>query len=120
MAGCDHPAHIRALANARDRGGYVMPRFAAVAGYLDVSVVGAGPDHPGAFRRFADAGDARELLDTVVTRERIFVGNFAQNGLFVALDSRSEIGAEPLPRVAAVGGLEQMVAAVIEGLRIVW
>src|SRR5437667_9888885 len=65
-----HAADIGALTHARDLSHGVAPRLAAIAGHLDVAVIGASPDHSRTRRGLAESRDAGELLYAIMPRER--------------------------------------------------
>ena len=106
MRRCSYAAHVGAFADAGDFADHVGPGFAVVAGHLHIAIVSAHPDQASAQGRFTDGGDAGKLLHAVVTRQRVFVGNFAEDGLLIAIDAGGEIGAQALPGIAAIGGFE--------------
>src|ERR1017187_9095092 len=114
-------AHVAHLGQAHDVGDHVGPGLAIVARQLHVAVIGAGPQHAGLHGRFGNHGDTRPLSHAVIARERgaRAVHYLAENGQLVAVRSGSEILAQAGPVIAAVGGLEQVVAAVVDGFRIV-
>jgi hypothetical protein len=77
--------------------------LAAVARDLHVAVVGAGPDHLRIERRLADHADGRVLLGG-----RVVDGDAAR--LLLLLPLRivgGQVGRDPLPGVAAIGGTEE-------------
>src|SRR5579871_2001622 len=67
----------------------------------------------------ADAGDARILLNAVMAREGVLIRNLAQDRELIAIGAGGEIGAKARPGIAAVGGLEEMVAAIVQSFGIV-
>ncbi len=100
----------------------VGPGDAAVAGELDVAVVGADPEEAGKLRRFRDGDDgavglgARDVGRHAAGRARP-VGPVLRGVLGLVV--HRQVGADDHPVVAPVGRPEQVVAAEVERLGIV-
>src|SRR5690348_694362 len=113
--GSHNAAYIGSFGHAGGLRYNVLPGFSAVARDLQVAVVGADPEHVGGERRFAQSGDRRIFLNAVVARQSILVGYFAADGEFVAVHAGGQVAAEARPGISAIGGFEEIVAAVIDG-----
>src|SRR6266576_649012 len=112
---CRNTAHIGAFRHAGNFRHDVLPSLPAVARHLEVAVIGANPQHIGGERRFTDGGDGRIFLDAVVPRQGVFVRHFSENGQFAAVRSGGQVAAQARPAVSAIGRLEEIVSAVIDG-----
>src|SRR4029453_7363052 len=105
-----HRGDASFLAHARDVGGDVGPGLAAVPRYLDVAVVGPGPDHAPAARRLADGVDRRvHLRGGVVHRDAARLLLLLLHGVV-----RRERGRDALPVLPAVSGAEQELPAEVD------
>src|SRR4029453_16433063 len=89
-------------------GGDVRPALPAVAAHVDDAVVGPGPEDAGLLRRFRDGEDDARVLDADV------VAGQAPRPLLPRLVVEREVGADHLPRVAAVGGHVHVLAADVD------
>ena len=86
---------------------HVRPRGAAILGHLDVAVIGAGPDDRRLQRRLGEADDGAMRL-----------GARAGSGHLLRVLCR-EVRADGIPAIAALGQLEELIAAEIERLWVV-
>jgi hypothetical protein len=93
---------------------HVAPVLPAVGRHLKVAVVGAGPDDPGAQGGFGEADDGRVVLGA-----RVLEGDGAARGLLLRLVVGRQVGADGRPGLAEVGGLEDDVAAEVDGVLVV-
>jgi hypothetical protein len=102
------------LAPCRETGrGDVGPRLAAVARQVDQAGIAAGPHHAGAQRRGRDGIDDAEAE---------FAGVFGGHGdggrgfgvARIGAGIAGEIARDLLPGEAAIGGLQQVLRAVVE------
>ena len=116
-----HPGHVprglhrvHAAAARQAARGDLVPVPAAVAGDIDRTVVGAGPDNPGLQGGLAQGVDRRVDL---------FTGDVAGNGragdhLFVSLKG-GQIGGDGLPGDALIAGAMHILRGVVHGVGIV-
>ena len=114
-------AHPRALRHAGHVRAHVGPRGAAVTRHLHVPIVGADPDEARPKGRFRDRDDrAVEFGAGVVDRHaagRLHVAALPRSELLLVVGR--QVGADDLPAVAAIERLEQVVAAEVDGARVV-
>ncbi len=111
--------HVGVLRHAREAGRDVGPGLAAILRHVDLAIVRAGIEHAGGPGRLDELHDVAVGLDTVV------LGNLELFGLDVhqrqrfAVGRLGEFAADRRPRVAAVGGLEHLVGADVNRVRVV-
>ena len=93
--------------------GHVGPRLAAVPRQLDLAVVRAGPDQPGLERALGDREhDRRDRRSGVVEGQAAGASHERRVG-------GGQIGRDPLPALASVAAPVDILAAGVDGLRIV-
>ena len=105
-----HPVHPGVFRQAGDVGGHVRPGFTAVAGELDVAVVGPDPDEVLILGRLADGEDRG-----VHFRGRVVDRHAA--GLFLLLllrVVRGQVGRDAIPGLAVVAGAEEELRADVD------
>src|SRR6266436_7388682 len=112
---CCHAAYVGSFGDAWHLRRYILPGLSAVARDLHVAIIGADPQHIGGERGFAERSDGGVFLDAVVPRQRVLVGSLAMNLKLVAVHASGEVSAKARPSVSAVRGLEEVIAAVING-----
>ena len=111
-----HPVHPAVLGQAAHVGDEVVPVLSAVAGELQVAIVGADPDEPGGERRLADRGDRGvHLGDRVVDRDatRLLL-------LLLLRVVGRQVRREALPALPVIARAEQELRANVERCRVVW
>ena len=94
--------------------GHVAPRLARVARQLHQTVVGAHPQRAGVLRGLGDVVD-----HAVGLAAGTLVGNRRPARPLLALVVARKVGADLAPRLAAVVGAQQHVAAVVDDRRVV-
>src|ERR1700723_496243 len=113
VAGFD-AAHQCVERNARNIADEILPSFPAVAGELQIAVIGSNPDDFRIARRLADGVDGAVILCA-----RIVDGDAAGLLLLLLLwIVGGEIGRDSFPGFAAVARAEQKLAADIDGVRL--
>src|SRR6267142_1592998 len=108
-----HPADVGALRYSRHLRGNILPGLAAIAGDLDISVIGSGPQYLRGQRRFADGGDGRKFLNAVMPRKGLLVRGFSEDLQFVAVRAGGQIAAQTRPTIALIRGFEKIISRVI-------
>ncbi len=108
-----HPADVGALGNSGHLRDDIFPGLAAIAGDLDISVIGSGPQHLRGQRRFADGGDGRKFLNAVMPRKGLLVRGFSEDLQFVAVRAGGQVAANTRPTIALIGGFEKIISRVI-------
>ena len=96
----------------------VAPGLAGIARHLQVAVVGAGPEDAGFRGRFGDGGDAWPIDHAIVAGERFHRPTLPRM-VWYRGPAAGEVFAEAGPGVAVVGGFEEVVAAVVDGVVVV-
>ena len=83
-------AHVGPLGDAGDRGGHVLEALASVARDVDLAVVGACPQDPGAERRLGERRGRAPVHDAVVARDEV-LGGLAEDLQRVALLAERQV-----------------------------
>src|SRR5258708_595077 len=94
----------------------VLPVLSSITGDLQVSIVGTYPQQVLVGRRLVDGCDRRPHLYAVMPRQRVFVRDLAHDWQLVTVLGRGEVGAEPDPAITPVGGFEEIIATIKDGL----
>ena len=117
-AGCEcarlDPAYPSVPGNTRHIADDIIPMLPAIAGQLQVAVIGTDPDEPGRHRRLADRIDRGVHL-----RRRIVDGD--TSGLFLLLllgIVAGQVRRDPLPALTVVARAEQKLRADVNRARL--
>ena len=58
---------------------------------MQIAVIGTDPQHVGGQGRFAERGDGRILLHSIMAGQSVFVGHFAEDRELVAINAGCEV-----------------------------
>src|SRR5260370_38820560 len=119
ILGSENPADVDSLGHTGNTRRHILPVLASVTADLQIPVIRSDPQNIFGEWRFADGGDAGIFLDTIMAREGGLIRHLAKDRQFVSVDGGSQFRAQADPGVAAIGGLKEIGAAVIDGFMVV-